>query len=402
MSVSVLIGFIVNHKQKALSGQITMVVAQSKNGENFFNRNIMELFATQNDVDAQVIASPEKKYLEYIKSGLGSNRKEDVYYTAFSSQIYSFSMGHDITFFSGELSKEVPSVFYTLSKDNDSFFYVPVTWSPWGIYYNKSVFENLKVDEPESIRELELVAKKLLDNNIVPYSMMQKLKWPLTSWFDYINIRTNGAVFHNNLLAGRISFKDERVIKVYQEIYNMIESDYFFYSDEYDWTDMLEQLESGKTAMILGGAFFYENTSSEQKENLGWFPFPVNSNESSYDEIVTTSGYIVNGNIDGKDKRAIKEFVKFSHSDNAQKLIVANTDFYPLNKSALQSLNRDDLNKAYDHISKARRIVPSFERNNKPALHVYLKLSISMLFDIEDSEQIADIIDKIESERLKL
>ena len=378
-----------------ITGNITMVYDTTIGDVNKFNRFLLNMYSQDKDITNNVVVADGDSYLDYVVNGITENKNEDIYYTNYSSQVFSRLNGlYDIYPFEKNISKELPASFYSLSKKDKSYIYVPITWSPWGIYYNKEIFNELGLSEPKTLTELDKISEKLLEEGITPYSMIQKIKWPLTTWFDYLDIRTNGAEFHNNLLNGKVSFTDDKVIAIYTRLYKMIADGYFnIDKTEFEWKSMLDTISEKKTAMVLGGAFFYDNASEELKDNLGWFPFPLNSIGDEYDEIVTTSGYVARYNI--KNIRAVKDYIKYSLSYSAQQTIVNYSNFYPVNNSVLEKLNREDLNKAYSNISNANNLTASFERNCSSEFHIPIKWSINSLFSVKSDEDILGILKEV-------
>lgn len=388
------------NKQEIFSGELTLVVNESTGDVYDLNKFLLNMYISGNDVSGAVVVNGNDDYLDYMYNGLSSENSEDIYYTVFSSQVFDKVLRADNTnYYIDRISRDLPLSFYSFTKRSDSYLYVPITWSPWGIYYNKEIFERLGLEEPETLGELEDICDILLDSSIIPYSMVQKLKWPLTAWFDYVNIRKNGVGFHNQLLDGLIDFSDSRVYNVFFYIYNMIQSGYFYQDDEYQWTNMIDTIEEEKTAMVLGGAFYYENASEDFKKDLGWFPFPLINRNDSYSEVVSSSGYIVNSSSD--NLKAVDNFIQYALSNNGQGIIKDYTEFYPVNREALIRMKREDLNSAYDHISGADRLVPSFERNNNSKTHQQFKSSLNMLFRINNKDDIYLILENMERQKVE-
>ncbi len=400
LSILIISLFLFKREGEVNTGEITLVIDNSRGDINSFNQTLLNLYSYQNDVIKQIVTSTEDNYLEFMGRGLSTEGVEDLYYTVFSSQVFDTALKADYTnSYNSDFSTDLPSIFYSFSNNRNSYFYIPITWSPWGIYYNKKVFKELNLIEPKTLDELNDICNKLLINNITPYSMIQKVKWPLTAWFDYLNLRRNGVDFHNQLLAGLIEFTDPRVFEIYLEIYHMISDGYFNIDDtEYEWKSMISSLEQENTAMVLGGTFYYENASEDFKDNMGWFSFPIIVEGDNYSEVVSSSGYIINGsseNIEG-----VNDFIRYTLSYSGQRVIKEYTEYYPVNSELLSTYGRDDLNKGYENVLEAKKLIASFERNNSSKIHLQFKSSLNILFKIKGPNDITQLLLNLEKSRI--
>lgn len=387
---------------KAVTGRFTLVVDESTGDVNRFNKILLNMYDNNGSITTNYLINKEDDYLGFISKKLLTGDSADIYYTGFSSQVYNeIRKSENVSFFNNEFDELLPRAFITLTKDLDSFFYIPITWAPWGVYYNKTIFKELGLNIPKTIDDLNMLCDRLVEDKIIPFSMLQKIKWPLTAWFDYLNIRKNGANFHKQLLDGLIDFTDPRVFDIFNDIYIMINKKYFYEnSHETNWLEMLELLEEKKSAMVLGGSFYYKNASNKLKEELGWFPFPLENINDEYDEVVTTSGYIVKENSDNKS--VVIDYLNYSLSNSAQLTIMEDTPFYPVNETIIGKIESGYLISAYNNIKGARKLIPSFERNNNPDFHLPLKWSLNALFNVESREDITSILNKMEETRLSL
>ena len=73
---------------------------------------------------------------------------------------------------------------------------IPTTYSFWGIFYRKDIFEKLGIAVPKTWEEFVAAAKKLKENDIIPFTIGTKDVWTPAGWFDILNMRINGYDFH--------------------------------------------------------------------------------------------------------------------------------------------------------------------------------------------------------------
>lgn len=362
-----------------------------------FNKSLLNIFISQSDYDGELSVYDGDDYLSYLKSEFEKEREESVlHYTTLSSQVLNI-VGNGKSPVLGDLSKEIPKVFYTLGEVDNDNYYIPVTWSPWGVYYNKTVFTELGLQEPETLDELYQLADKLITEGYTPFAMLDRIRWPLAVWFDYIALRKYGADFNRKLYNGDIDFTDEMVESIYTELFDLIDAGYFIRnSDSVNWLDMLTGIENRESVMVIGGAFIYDNAPESLINELGWFPFPVTSGSTEYDEIVSSSGYILSGH---GNISVAKKYVTNTLSISGQKIIRDESKLYPVHPEIIRSMERDDLEKALKHISGSRELTPSIERNSGSDYLQQVKLSINMLFRVEDKDDITSILHTLEQHR---
>ena len=70
--------------------------------------------------------------------------------------------------------------------------------------------------------------------------------WVASGWFDYLNLRINGADYHRALLAGQRSFTDPEVVAVLQEYARLIP---YFHPNQTSW-----DAQQAVTPMVTGEA----------------------------------------------------------------------------------------------------------------------------------------------------
>lgn len=325
------------------------------------------------------------------------NKDTDIVYSTYSSNDISRIGRDSLTLLdSGFNSKVLGNLKNIEEIDNGNYYFYPITWSSWGIYYNREVFKNNKIKEPKDINQMYKVFDNFKSRGITPISMVSSYYWPLTAWWEYSNIRDNGSTFHKDLLAGKVDFESKRVKELYVELFSLIENNYFSDSDNNNWRSMVADLESGKTPMLLGGSFIYKELSSSDRDNIGWIPFPAGKNS---DEIISSSGFYITGDEDKIE--SIKEFLTFTTSYKLQDYINTNSPFLPVNRKVMRSENKYNMYEAYKNIQKASNLITVLDRNSNGEIIYPIKWSILSLFHLKSGDDIDTLLEKLESERIK-
>lgn len=273
-------------------------------------------------------------------------------------------------------------------------YFVPLSWYPWGFYYNRVIFEKLGLEEPESWEDFIILCRALRESGYAPFSLMTKVKWPSTIWFDYIDLMLNGADFHEDLLAGAVPFTDERVYGAFNTMWELHGQGFFHMdSNSFDWTTAIDLMEDETTAMALSGSFFYESASTDLQEKLGWFPFP-----DVKTMVISSSGFVVPAA--GEKNRGVKRFLRYIQEESGQSIVQSHSSLIPVNSLIFYERNRPDIDEALDCLADYDSYIPSLERNTHEKLITPLKNGINRLYAMEDRDRVEQILKDLEDFRI--
>jgi multiple sugar transport system substrate-binding protein len=157
---------------------------------------------------------------------------------------------------------------------------LPLSYYHWGFYYRESVFENLNLTAPNTWEEFVLVCQKLKDAGITPITLGSKFNWPVAAWFDYLNLRINGLMFHQSLLQGQESFDDPRVVDVLAKWKRLIDAGFFIeHHSKLEWLEAMPYLYHQKAGMTLIGNFFTSSVPQALGDDFRFFRFPIVNDE---------------------------------------------------------------------------------------------------------------------------
>lgn len=199
---------------------------------------------------------------------------------------------------------------------NGERYAVPISYYQWGFYYRESLFKKLNLSPPTNWEEFLFICQQLKANNIVPITVGAKFKWPTAAWFDYLNLRTNGLEFHQNLLQGQIPFTDERVVNVMSKWKTLLDNGYFVTQyNKWKWDQAMPFLYHKMAGMTLMGNFFAGTMPPFIKEDFRFFRFPIIDPKVAVYEEAPLDLFMIPSY--AKDSKAAKTFVA----------AVANADF---------------------------------------------------------------------------
>ena len=149
------------------------------------------------------------------------------------------------------------------------------------IFYNKVIFDEVGVEVPETIDELEAVCDKLIEAGYVPFSLANGSKWTGSMYYMYLVARHSG----NDEFAAAYdqtgSFTSEAFIWAGEKIQDWVKKGYFndgFNSLVTDNGEDRALLYSDTCAMMLHGSWQIRSITTDSPEwaaeHLGTFRFP--------------------------------------------------------------------------------------------------------------------------------
>ena len=151
------------------------------------------------------------------------------------------------------------------------------------IFYNKTIFEEVGIEVPQTIDELEAACDKLLQAGYVPFSLANGSKWTGSMYYMYLVARHSGNDEFNAAYAQENggSFTSEAFIWAGEKIQDWVEKGYFnegFNSLVTDNGEDRALLYDNTCAMMLHGSWQERSIMADSQEwadaNLGVFRFP--------------------------------------------------------------------------------------------------------------------------------
>lgn len=197
--------------------------------------------------------------------------------------------------------------------------FVPATYYWWGVFYRKSNFAKWGVQEPTTWDEFLDLCDKLKSKGVAPIGLGAggNTAWVASSWFDYLNIRINGAQYHRDLLAGKHRFDDPEVHKVFDRWGEALP-----YFDKNGtalaFQDATTALLQGRTGMMLIGTFFADSAPKAELDDIDFFRFPVIDPKVPLAEEGPTDGYFASARTGREDE--VKEMMRYLATAEAQEI----------------------------------------------------------------------------------
>jgi multiple sugar transport system substrate-binding protein/raffinose/stachyose/melibiose transport system substrate-binding protein len=265
-------------------------------------------------------------------------------------------------------NENYPAGFRALSTVDGKQYFLPSSWYWWAVYYRKDIFEEYGLEPPETWDEFLQVCETLKENGITPITIGTKYRWTAAAWFDYLNMRVNGPEFHINLMLGRESYDDPRVLQVFTDYWApLIENGYFIEDPAaYAWAEAIPFMLNGEAAMYLMGDFLRDSYPDEDEEKLDFFRFPIIDPAVPVGEDAPTDGYFMSTNAQHTEDG--KAFLAYLGSAENQQAWADNVGRLPTNLEVDTSGFTPMQQKGLELIQGADYVAQFYDRDTTPEM----------------------------------
>lgn len=246
--------------------------------------------------------------------------------------------------------------------------FVPATYYWWGMFYRKSNFAKWGVSEPKSWDDFLDLCDKLKSKGVAPIGLGAggNTAWVASAWFDYLDIRINGAEYHRELLAGKHRFDDPEVRKVFDRWQEVLP--YFDPNGTAGaFQDATTALLNGRSGMMLIGTFFADAAPKDALDDIDFFRFPIIDPKVPLAEEAPTDGYFASARTGRKD--GVLDLLGYLATAEAQEIYIKGSSgtVLPCHPDAKDS-GTPLVRKGRKHIEEAAEITQFFNRDSSDAL----------------------------------
>ncbi len=166
-----------------------------------------------------------------------------------------------------------------------------------GIYYNKTIFQKLGLQVPQTIAELEKNCDTLKKNGYIPFSLANQNKWTGSMYFMYLVARYGGVEEFNAAVDGSGSFTSPAFKFAAETIQKWIKAGYFpdgVNSINADDGQDRQLMYKDEAAMMLHGTWQSSQMKNDNADwytqNIGYFAFPkLDGSKADQSIVVGTS-----------------------------------------------------------------------------------------------------------------
>ncbi|MEV0485234.1 extracellular solute-binding protein [Streptomyces sp. NPDC050508] len=246
--------------------------------------------------------------------------------------------------------------------------FVPNTYYWWGMFYRKSNFAKWGVSEPKTWDEFLDLCDKLKSKGVNPIGLGAGggTAWVASAWFDYLDIRINGAQYHRELLAGKHRFDDPEVRKVFdrwQEVLPYFDPN----GAAVAFQDASTSLLNGRSGMMLIGTFFADATPKSALADVDFFRFPIIDSKVPLAEEAPVDGYFASARTGRHDQ--VIDLMKYLATAEAQEIYIKGSSgtVLPCNPDA-KDAGTALVKKGRKHVAEATEVTQFFNRDSSDAL----------------------------------
>ncbi len=281
---------------------------------------MFDAMKVKNGVEVKVNTVDHNTFQEQINSYL-QGKPDDV---------FTWFAGFRMRFFASKgLVGDISDVWETIGANySDAFkkastgddgkqYFVPIYNYPWAVFYLKSFWKEKGYEVPKTLDELKTLGAKMKKDGIAPIAFGDKDGWPAMGTFDILNMRVNGYDFHMSLMAGKESWQDPKVKKVFStwaELLPLHQPGYLGRT----WQEAAQSVGAKKSGMYLLGSFVGQQLEAAVKaDDLDFFTFPeIDSNVGADALDAPIDGLMMSKN--PKDEKAAKALLAYAGTAEGQ------------------------------------------------------------------------------------
>jgi multiple sugar transport system substrate-binding protein len=276
------------------------------------------------------------------------------------------------------------------SGDDGKQIFVPTSYYWWSIFYRKSAFEEWGVKIPTTWDEFMTLNETLKGKGVYPLTNgTGSTAWMASGWFDYLNLRINGAAFHRELLAGKHSFDSAEVRKVMDTYATLIP--YFDPKGRsYSWQEAATPLINKKAGMYLIGAFLTTAFPSDAQDDIDFFSVPTIDAAIPSAEEAPTDGFFASSKT--KNPVGTKDLLSYLASPEQQQAYIegSGSSNLPTSPDVDTSKFSPLVQKGIKLLTDTKEITQFFNRDSSDALQTTADTALTKFLDHPD--QVATIL----------
>lgn len=369
--------------------------------------------AANADTQIKFTAFQNDAYKQKIKTAIGAGQGPTLIWGWGGGGLKSYvdaGQVEDLTDWFGQNAALKDQIFpsaFGAATVNGKIYAMPVeTTTPIVLYWNKSVFDRIGAQPPQSWGDIMDLVPKFNEKGIAPFSLGGQSRWTNMMWLEFLFDRIGGSEVFQNIFDGKPdAWSDPSALKALEEMQKLIKANGFvkgFSSITADSNADQALLYTGKAAMMLHGAWTYGGMKADggnfvKGGNLGYMNFPpVDGGKGDPSNTVGNPGqYLsISSKASQQEKDVAKKFLSTSTLDAESVDAWIASGSVPVVKGTEAKLKAvADTNDAawlsfvYDTSSNAKSFAQSWDQALSPTAAETLLDNIAKLFQLSVSPQ---------------
>ncbi|WP_235001541.1 extracellular solute-binding protein [Halobacillus sp. Marseille-P3879] len=226
---------------------------------------------------------------------------------------------------------------------------LPLELNTANVFYNKTIFDEYGLEEPETYEEFQEVIQTLAENGETPIALGNKDRWTGSLWYMYFADRIAGPGALTEAIEGDGSFTSPELTQAAEEVQNLVDMDAFNsgfngLSDE----EAKSMFMNEQAAMYLIATWDLPNYTTNEdvpqefRDSVGYFDFPTVEGEGDMDSYVGGPGVGLFVSENSEVKEEAKDFASFFVEQWGEKS-VTEAGVIPASKVDPESLDLPDM-----------------------------------------------------------
>lgn len=248
---------------------------------HYYVQNLVKTFLADNpdiDIDWVAFGSEGAALNNRIRVALAANVGPDIFQSWGGTFMGEFARMGKLLDLTEELSDVPTSEAAKAAMSYDGRLYgIAPFFAIAGLYVNEGIFEELGLEVPTTIAELEAVAEKLVANGIQPFAVGARDEWPILATYMYLVNRYGGTIF-DDAVARKVRFDAEPFVQAGLKIQEWSKRGFFGntpMSEGYGDAQLL--MQTGQAAMQISGSWLcglYADPN-QTDQTIGFYAVPV-------------------------------------------------------------------------------------------------------------------------------
>lgn len=256
----------------------------------------VERFEENNpNVTVEVSQQENDPYKSQLSVAMGGGNPPDVFHSWGGGWLKQFVDSDQVM----DITDSVDASLYneaalSVSTFDEQIYGTPVSMDVVPVFYNKDIFEEYGLEEPETYNDLLEIIQTLTDNDVTPFALANQTKWTGSFYLMYLAERIGGPELFNEAFerSGR-TFDDEAYIEAGHKLQELVDMGAFpegVNGMNYDTGQSRQMLYTESAAMMTMGGWLVNNIRDEMpefEEKLGFFLFPsIEGGEGAKNHVV--------------------------------------------------------------------------------------------------------------------
>lgn len=221
-----------------------------------------------------------------------------------------------------ELPEEIGYWFDSTPKVNGKLYTAPLAANmPQGIIYNKKLFRELGLSEPDTYEQFLKLCSRLKQAGVAPIVVGGKDLWHMGFWVNHFlldYVYSSDQEWNRKRTMGRVSWTDPQPMAAFRELQYLWQQEYVVpgFQNISD-SQTVSYLVSGEAAMLMSGPWMFEQLEQADPEfETGFFPVPDRQGRYYILGLPIPSGWAISAKAanDLEKLKYIKQFLHFFYS----------------------------------------------------------------------------------------